>query len=182
MGNLNDLISGLSSGLSAGCGRSRETAWYFCYCWILLGIRHPRRQRAGPGCADGVCRRRFGRRHQQVLLDNFAVLGGSRATLCLVLALLIVSRQKGSRQLAYSAAPLAPSTSTRFWCSALPVVLNPVLAVPFILTPIVSMLVSYAAVISGWMPAVQATVTGRPRIFQRLSGHRLPGREARCNW
>ena len=174
VGNLNDLISGLLFRAFGGLRQEPGNGVVFLLLLDLLwvfGIHggnalDPVAQTVfADGASAGVISKSF--------LDNFAVLGGSGATLCLVLAMLIVSRQKGSRQLAYSAAPLALFNINEILVFGLPVVLNPVLAVPFILTPIVSMLVSYAAVISGWMPAVQATVNWTTPVF--FSGYLATG-------
>ena len=109
------------------------------------------------GASGGVITKSF--------LDNFAVLGGSGATLCLLLALLIASRQKSSRQLAYSAVPLALFNINEILVFGLPVVLNPVLAIPFILTPVVNMLVSYGAVVSGWISVAVQQINWTTPVF-----------------
>ena len=101
------------------------------------------------------------------------MIGGSGATLCLLLALLFASRQKNNRQLAYSAFPLALFNINEILVFGLPIVLNPILVIPFILTPIVSMLVAYGAVAIGWMPIVQQTVNWTTPVF--FSGYLATG-------
>lgn len=174
VGNLNDLISGLLfrafGGLRQEPGNGVVFLLLLNLLWVL-GIH-------GGNALDPVAQTVFAdgaSAHviSKSFLDNFSVLGGSGATLCLLLALFLVSRQKSSRQLAYSAAPLALFNINELLVFGLPVVLNPVLAVPFILTPIVSLLVTYGAVLLGWMPAVQQTVNWTTPIF--FSGYLATG-------
>lgn len=173
VGNLNDLISGLLFRAFGGLHQEPGNGVVFLLLLDLLwvfGIH-------GGNALDPVARTVFADGASGVIsksfLDNFAVLGGSGATLCLLLALLIASRRNSSRQLAYSAAPLALFNINEILVFGLPIVLNPVLAVPFILTPIVSMLVAYGAVLLGWMPLVQGTVNWTTPIF--FSGYLATG-------
>lgn len=98
-------------------------------------------------------------------LDSFAFIGGSGATLCMLLALLLVSRQKSNRRLAYSAVPLALFNINEILVFGLPIVLNPIYLIPFVLTPILSMLITYGAVVLGWMPAVCQEVNWTTPVF-----------------
>lgn len=174
VGNLNDLISGLLfrafGGLRQEPGNGVVFLLLLNFLWVL-GIH-------GGNALDPVAQTVFAdgaSAHiiSKSFLDNFTVLGGSGATLCLLLALLLVSRQKSSRQLAWSAAPLALFNINELLVFGLPVVLNPVLALPFILTPVVSLLVTYGAVLLGWMPAVQQTVNWTTPVF--FSGYLATG-------
>ena len=107
-------------------------------------------------------------------LDNFAVIGGSGATLCLLLALLFASRQKNNRQLAYSAFPLALFNINEILVFR---VTHCVESYPcnsfYPDPPIVSMLVAYGAVAIGWMPIVQQTVNWTTPVF--FSGYLATG-------
>lgn len=55
----------------------------------------------------------------------------------------------------------------------LPIVLNPVLVIPFILTPICSLLIAYAAVMVGFLPLLDKTVTWTIPVF--FSGYLASG-------
>jgi len=175
VGNLNDLISGLLFRAFGGLNGEPGNGVMFLLLLDLLwafGIHggnalDPVAQTVftAEGTAGGVITKSF--------LDNFAVLGGSGATMCLLLALLLVSRQKNDRRLAYSAVPLTLFNINEILVFGLPIVLNPILAIPFILTPIFSMLLSYGAVLIGWMPAAQQAVNWTTPVF--FSGYLATG-------
>lgn len=98
-------------------------------------------------------------------LDNFAAIGGSGVTLCLLLALLIASRQSSNRRLAYSSAPLALFNINEILVFGLPIVLNPTMVIPFVLVPVLSMLIAYGAVVFGLMPPVTHSVIWTTPVF-----------------
>lgn len=84
-------------------------------------------------------------------VDTFVLLGGSGATIGLLIPLLAVSR--GSRRrLAWLAAPPALFNINEILIFGLPIVFNPVLLTPFLLAPVVSLLVAYGAVAAGLVP------------------------------
>ncbi|MCB6365378.1 EAL domain-containing protein [Intestinibacillus massiliensis] len=174
VGNLNDLISGVLFRAFGGLQHEPENGIVFLvlldFLWVF-GIH-------GGNALDPVAQTVFaGGASSTVItksfLDNFAVIGGSGSTLCLLLALLLVSRQKNNRQLAYSAAPLALFNINEILVFGLPIVLNPVYIVPFILTPVMSMLLAYGAVAAGWMPVVQQSVNWTTPVF--FSGYLATG-------
>ena len=175
VGNFNDLISGLL--FSAFGSLKHEPANGIVFLFLLdflwvFGIH-------GGNALDPVAQTVFTAEagSQGIItksfLDNFTVIGGSGSTLCLLVALLVFSRQKSNRQLAYSAIPLAFFNINEILIFGLPIVLNPVLAIPFILTPIVSMLISYGAEIIGWMPVTQQALSWTTPVF--FSGYMATG-------
>lgn len=92
-------------------------------------------------------------------VDNFALIGGSGATLCLLLALLLFSRSHENRRLAWCSLPFGVFNMNEPLVFGFPVILNPILFLPFLLVPVISLLIGYAAVICGFMPVVTTTVT-----------------------
>lgn len=94
----------------------------------------------------------------KTFLDNFSVMGGAGATLCLLLALLIFSKNRNNRQLVRSAAPSAIFNINEILIFGLPVVLNPIMLIPFLLVPVISLVISYLSVTIGFMPQVVNTV------------------------
>lgn len=179
VGNLNELISHFLFRTFDGFQQEPDNGIVFIFfqnfLWTL-GVHggnalDPVAQTVfADGSSAGVITKSF--------LDTFSVLGGSGATLCLVLALFLVSRQKSTRQLAYSAMPLTFFNINEIVVFGLPIVLNPILAIPFIFTPIASMLVAYGAIASGWMPAVTRTVNWTTPIF--FSGYLATGSWKGC--
>ncbi len=105
-------------------------------------------------------------------LDNFTVPGGSGATLCLVLALIIAGRSKDNKQLAYSVAPMTLFNINEMLVFGLPIVLNPVMLLPFVLVPAISLLIAYGTASLGFMTVLDISVVWTtPTVF---SGYRLP--------
>ena len=87
-------------------------------------------------------------------LDTFVLIGGCGATICLLAAILVNSKTRGSKQLAKTALPFAIFNINEFLMFGLPVILNPVMLIPFILTPIVSLLISYFMTYIGFIPVL----------------------------
>lgn len=106
-------------------------------------------------------------------IDNFVAIGGCGTTICLVLALLIVSRSISNRKLSSSAAPLTLFNINEIIVFGLPIVLNPVMLIPFIAVPICSMLIAYGSTLIGFMPIVNNTVTWTTPAF--FSGYLATG-------
>lgn len=99
-------------------------------------------------------------------LDNFALIGGSGTALCLLLALLLFSRSKNSRRLAWASAPFAVFNMSELLIFGFPAILNPLLLIPFLLTPVLSLCIAYAATVSGFLPVVNETIVwSTPVLF-----------------
>lgn len=92
-------------------------------------------------------------------LDNFALIGGCGTTFCLLLALILFSKNANNRKLAWSAAPFAIFNMNELIVFGLPVILNPMMLIPFLLTPAVCLIISYIATKIGFLPVVTTTVT-----------------------
>ncbi len=91
-----------------------------------------------------------------VFMDNFVFIGGSGATIGLVLAMFYLARKKkaSSQMKALSPVTFAPglfniNEPTMF---GLPVVLNILLLIPFILAPIVNLFLAWASMATGLVP------------------------------
>lgn len=91
-------------------------------------------------------------------IDTFVLLGGAGATIGLLIALLALTR--GSRRrLAWLATPPALFNINEILIFGLPIVFNPTLLLPFMLAPLVSLLVAWAAVAGGFVPINTSHVT-----------------------
>lgn len=90
--------------------------------------------------------------------DVFAWFGGAGGTLVLLIAILIFSKRTDYRTLAKVA--LAPSVFNinEPVVLGLPIVLNPVYMIPFIVAPMVNVAISYVVTILGWVNPVQVAV------------------------
>lgn len=111
--------------------------------------------------------------HSEILTKNFfstfISLGGCGATICLLIAILLFSKRKGNRNL--SKLSLVPSifNISELTVFGLPIILNPILFVPFLLTPIVIYLIAYFSMSTGLVPHPIMDVEWTTPIF--ISGY-----------
>ena len=96
-------------------------------------------------------------------MDNFVYISGGGATLGLVLVLGYLARKKKTSQQTKVLAPITVvpglfniNEPTMF---GLPIVLNVLLVVPFVLAPIVNVIVAYFAMASGLVPFTRTVAT-----------------------
>jgi len=92
----------------------------------------------------------------KAFFDVFARLGGSGSTLCLILAVLLRSRDSGNRKLCLFALLPALCNVNEPLLFGIPLVLNPVYAVPFVLTPLLQTLTAYLATAMELVPRTVA--------------------------
>ncbi|MCL2301026.1 MAG: PTS transporter subunit EIIC [Firmicutes bacterium] len=90
--------------------------------------------------------------------DAFIYMGGAGVCLGLVIALILAGKSKQNRMAGRLGAAPALFNINEPILFGLPVVLNPVFAVPFILAPVVNLGVAYAATAVGFLPAVQYVI------------------------
>ncbi len=106
-------------------------------------------------------------------LDNFALIGGCGTTICLLLALLLFARSRDSKHLARTAAPAVLFNINEILVYGLPIVLNPIMLLPFILTPLCSFLIAYGATMIGFLPVTTEMVSWTTPVF--FSGYLASG-------
>lgn len=87
----------------------------------------------------------------QTFFDIFVYMGGSGATLALVIALLIRSKSEQGKALSRLGAAPAFFNINEPIIFGMPIVLNPMLIIPFILAPIVMTITAYFAMDFGWV-------------------------------
>ncbi|EJL6399820.1 PTS sugar transporter subunit IIC/EAL domain-containing protein [Vibrio navarrensis] len=92
------------------------------------------------------------------LMGTFVFIGGSGATLSLVVALLLFSKQKSHRLIALASIPIGLINVNEILLFGLPIILNPRLFLPFLVTPVVNVVVSLLAVESGFIGVPSASV------------------------
>lgn len=78
-------------------------------------------------------------------LDNFALIGGSGSTLALIIAILLKAKEGGTKRLCMVAVIPAICSINEPLLFGIPLVFNPVYAIPFVLTPLVQTVVAYLA-------------------------------------
>lgn len=91
-------------------------------------------------------------------VDAFVYMGGAGICLGLVIALLLVGRSKQNRMTGRLCLAPAIFNINEPMLFGLPIVLNPIFAVPFILAPILCLTTSYIATAIGFLPAVQYVI------------------------
>lgn len=84
--------------------------------------------------------------------NTFVYLGGSGACICLLFAMLLVSKQSSNRKLAKLAAVPVVFNINELFVLGIPILFNPLMAVPFLIVPISSLLISAAAMKIGLVP------------------------------
>lgn len=111
-------------------------------------------------------------------LDSFVNMGGSGTTIALIIAIYIAGR-KSKTQMMIAKLGTAPGlfNINEPIIFGMPLVLNPIYFIPFILAPIASGLIAYAATLFGIMPKVTilASWTTPPVIGAWLSTNSIMG-------
>jgi lactose/cellobiose-specific phosphotransferase system IIC component len=103
--------------------------------------------------------------------DVYLHVGGAGATLGLVLAIFLRGRDQSSRRVAILSALPTAFNINEILLFGLPVVLNPAYLIPFLLTPLILLVISYAAVVTGLapLPVFQVDWTTPPIINAYLA-------------
>ena len=91
-------------------------------------------------------------------LGAFVFIGGSGATFSLILAILFFSKNKTLRLLSYASVPIALMNINELLVFGLPIILNPRLFLPFLIVPLVNVLVAFGAIYLGWVSPPDAQV------------------------
>ncbi len=91
-------------------------------------------------------------------MGAFVFIGGSGATLSLVLALLIFSKQRSLRMIAIASIPIGMINVNEILLFGLPIIFNPRLFLPFFLTPMVNVVVAMFAVSLGLVASPSVSV------------------------
>ncbi len=90
----------------------------------------------------------------KAFFDTYVLLGGCGATLCLLIALLIFSKSKRKKKLGYMSSVPMLFNVNEIMVFGLPIVLNPIYIIPFILTPLVNFSIAYVATATGMVPVI----------------------------
>ncbi len=105
----------------------------------------------------------------KVFFDSFVFLGGSGATLGLVIAILLRSVDRSSRRIALLGLFLTAFNINEMILFGLPIILNPVYFIPFIAAPLALTLTSYLAIDWGLVAGTIHAVDWTTPIF--ISGY-----------
>ena len=93
--------------------------------------------------------------------------------ICLVIAVLLFAKTKSLRNVAGMAAPAVLFNISEIALFGVPVILNPIFIVPFLVVPILNFLIAYAAMYFDIVPHVVASVEWTTPVL--LSGYQATG-------
>ena len=101
------------------------------------------------------------------MIQMFAEFGGSGVTIGLVIAILIFSKREDNRTIAGISIVPGLFNINETMTFGIPLVLNPILDIPFILAPVVTVIIGYILVSSGFCPHIVLEVpwTMPPVLF-----------------
>ncbi|RTZ17226.1 EAL domain-containing protein [Vibrio aquaticus] len=105
--------------------------------------------------------------------DIYAGMGGAGNTLSLVLCILLFTRNKGYRTLALATLVLSVFNINEPVLFGLPVIFNPVLIIPFLITPLVAICMAYFATSFGLVEPITQFVSWMTPAF--ISGYFATG-------
>jgi lactose/cellobiose-specific phosphotransferase system IIC component len=105
----------------------------------------------------------------KTFFDTFVLMGGCGSALCLISAILITGRSKNQLQLAKLSLIPVIFNINELIVFGIPIVLNPIFMIPFLLVPIVLTLSSFLAMYYGFVPYTSNLVEWTTPIF--LSGY-----------
>ncbi|MDR1961942.1 MAG: EAL domain-containing protein, partial [Gracilibacteraceae bacterium] len=111
--------------------------------------------------------------YSKEFFDIFVFPGGSGASLCLIMAIIFLTKRTNTRQIAIISAIPGIFNINEILIYGVPIVLNPFFAIPFILTPAVLTLTTTAAMSIGLVPL--ATMSANWTTPVLLSGFMATG-------
>jgi PTS system cellobiose-specific IIC component len=91
--------------------------------------------------------------------DSFVYMGGAGTTICLLIALFIAAKRQENKSLAKLGIGPGLFNINEPVLFGMPIVLNPIYVIPFVLTPMVITIISYAAIVLGIVPRIISVPT-----------------------
>ena len=110
--------------------------------------------------------------------DTFVLMGGCGSLICLLIALFLFGKRKENKYLARTSVLPMIFNINEIMVFGFPVIFNPVLFIPFILTPLVCDLTSSLAITSGLVPTAINSIEWTTPIF--ISGYLATDSIAGC--
>lgn len=107
------------------------------------------------------------------LFDTYVVMGGCGTSICVLIGILLFSKQKRMRNIGKIAIPTVMFNINELLNFGIPMMLNPVMMIPFLCVPVMAVSLSYAAVALGILsPVMQEVTWTMPVLF---SGYAASG-------
>ena len=108
--------------------------------------------------------------------DCFVLMGGCGAAICLLISIVFFSKNKARRGLGFAAAFPMIFNINELMVFGLPIILNPVMLIPFLSVPLVCYTITYIAISSGIVPMITNEVAWTTPIV--LGGYTATGSAA----
>ena len=105
--------------------------------------------------------------------DCFVLMGGCGSAICLLIAILIFSRNRARRGLGLAATAPMIFNINELMVFGLPIIFNPIMLIPFVVAPLVCYTVSYLAMSWGLVPMITGEVAWTTPII--LGGYHATG-------
>ena len=125
-----------------------------------------------PGLATNMALVEAGNAPTEILtkefFDSFVLMGGCGAAICLLIAILLFSKNRARRSLGYTSIPSMIFNINELMVFGLPIIFNPIMLIPFLIVPLVCYSVSYLALALGIVPLITSSIEWTTPIF--LSG------------
>lgn len=86
--------------------------------------------------------------------DTFGMIGGTGSTLCLLIAIFIFSKIKANREIANLSVAPGIFNINEPVIFGYPIVFNIPMIIPFVLTPVIGIVIAYVCTLFGWMNRV----------------------------
>lgn len=107
------------------------------------------------------------------MFDTYVMMGGCGTTICALIAIFLFTKKKRMRNIGKLAFPTVIFNANEILNFGIPIMLNPVFAIPFICVPIVALVLSYGAVALGIVPSVCNEITWTMPVL--VSGYTASG-------
>ena len=109
----------------------------------------------------------------KTFMDTFVFMGGAGSSICLSLCLLLFGRTQANRKLGGISLVPGLFNINEVLLFGLPIILNPIMLIPFVFTPILLAAISYVAVATGLVPGTSTVVEWTTPIL--LNGYMSTG-------
>lgn len=107
------------------------------------------------------------------LFDTYVVMGGCGTTICVLIGILLFAKKRRTRSLGKIAIPTVIFNINELLNFGLPIILNPIMAIPFLCVPVMALTLAYGAVALGIIsPVMQEVTWTMPVLF---SGYAASG-------
>ncbi len=105
--------------------------------------------------------------------DCFVLMGGCGSAICLLIAILLFSKNRARRGLGLTAAFPMIFNINELMVFGLPIIFNPVMLIPFLTAPLVCYSIAYLAMYAGWVPLITSNVEWTTPIL--IGGYHATG-------